>query len=98
MLMRSAGIISVVSLVACVSPAQQAGQQASGAAIHVRAGEPVAGDMQAMEAWWPVRFADENQCIIKGYQVGTDAFAQCVRTTIEQQRTPHRPDYFRSLD
>jgi len=74
MLMRLAGIISVVSLVACVSQAPQPGQQATGAAIH--AGEPIAGNLQAREAWWPVRFADQNQCRIEGFQEGTDAFAQ----------------------
>jgi hypothetical protein len=65
MLVRLASLISVVSLMACVSPAQQTRQQAAGAAMH--AGEPIAGDRQAREAWWPVRFADENQCIIQGY-------------------------------
>lgn len=48
MLIRLAGIISVVSLVACASPAQQMGQQAAGAAMH--AGEPIAGNLQTREA------------------------------------------------
>jgi hypothetical protein len=101
MLVRSAGIISVVSLVACVSPQQQARQQQARqqpAVGPIRAGEPVARNRQTVEAWWPVRFADENQCIIKGYLAGTDAFDQCLETAIEQQLRPHRPDYFRSLD
>jgi hypothetical protein len=96
MLVRSAGIISVVSLVACVSPQQQARQQP--AVGPIRAGEPVARNRQTVEAWRPVRFSDENQCIIKGYLAGTDAFDQCLETAIEQQLRPHRPDYFRSLD
>jgi hypothetical protein len=95
-LMRLASIISVFLLLACVSPVQEAGQNATSAAVH--AGEPIAGDTQAREAWWPVRFADENQCIIKGDEAGTDAFAQCVRTAIEQQNRPHRCTYCRSLD
>jgi hypothetical protein len=96
MLMRFVGIICMVSLVACASPQEQARQQPAAGAI--RAGEPVAGNRQALEAWWPVRFANENQCIVKGYQAGTDAFDQCVKTATEQQLTPHRPEYFRSLD
>jgi hypothetical protein len=96
MLMRVASIIPVFLLLACVAPAQQAGPQAASAAIH--AGEPIAGNAQARGAWWPIRFADENQCIIKGYQSGTDAFAQCVSTTMEQQNRPHRCTYCRSLD
>ena len=96
MLMRLAGVISVLSLMACVSPVPQPGQQAPGTALH--AGEPVAGDLQAREAWWPVRFADENQCRMQGFQEGTDTFAQCVSTTLAQQRAPHRCTYCRSLD
>lgn len=96
MLMRLAGIISVVSLVACVSPTPKAEQQMPGAAIH--AGEPIAGDLQAAGAWWPVRFADENQCRIEGFREGTGAFAQCVSATIARQRAPHRCTYCRSLD
>jgi hypothetical protein len=96
MLMRFASIISVLSLVACVLPAEEARQQSVPAAI--QAGEPIAGSQQAREAWWPVQFADENKCIIQGYQEGTDAFAQCVRITIEQQSQPHRCIYCRSLD
>jgi hypothetical protein len=45
-----------------------------------------------------LRSANENQCIINGYQAGTNAFDQCVKTAAEQQLKPHRPDYFRSLD
>jgi hypothetical protein len=96
MLMRLASVIPVFLLLSCVSPAQQAGQQAAAAAIH--AGEPIAGNAQAREALWSVRFADENQCTIKGYQAGTQAFVQCVRTTIEEQSRPHRCTYCRSLD
>jgi hypothetical protein len=96
MLMRLAGIISVVSLVACVSPAPQPGQQTVGAAVS--AGEPIAEDLQARDPWWQVRFADENQCRIQGFQEGTDALAQCVGTTIARQRAPHRCTYCRSLD
>jgi hypothetical protein len=96
MLTRFASIVSVLSLVACVSPQQQANQQP--AVGPIRAGEPVAGNRQAVEDWWPVRFAEENQCIIKGYPTGTDAFDQCVKTAMAQQLKPHRPDYFRSLD
>jgi hypothetical protein len=94
--MRFASVISLVSLVACASPAEQPRQQSAAGAM--QAGEPIAGSQQAREAWWPVRFADENQCIIQGYQEGTDAFAQCVRMTIEQQSKPHRCIYCRSLD
>jgi hypothetical protein len=96
MLMRFVGIIPVLSLVACVSPAEQVRQQSVPATM--RAGEPIAGSQQAREAWWPVQFADENKCIIQGYQERTDAFAQCVRMTIEQQSQPHRCIYCRSLD
>ena len=96
MLMRLAGVISVLSLMACVSPGPQPGQQASGAALH--AGEPVAGDLRAREAWWPVRFADENQCRMQGFQEGTDTFTQCVSTTLARQRAPHRCTYCRNLD
>jgi hypothetical protein len=63
-------------LVACVLPAEQARQQSAAGA--------------ACGASWRVRFADENRCIIKGYQDGTDAFPQCVRMTIDQQNRPHR--------
>ena len=103
MLMRLAGIISLLSLVACVAPGEQAGQRTGAAAIHpgaglLAAGEPVAGDQQAVAKWWPIRLADENQCIVEGYQQGTDAFAQCVRMMIDQQSRPHRPIYWRSLD
>ena len=96
MLMRFAGILSVVSLAACISPAPQPGQQAAGEAMH--AGEAIAGDPQARDPWWQVRFADENKCRIEGFQEGTDAFAQCVSTTIARQRSPHRCTYCRSLD
>jgi uncharacterized membrane protein len=70
--MRFASVISVLSLVACVSPAEQARRQAVASAQR--------------EAWWPIQFADENQCIIQGYQEGTDAFDQCVMMKIDQQR------------
>lgn len=96
MLMRWASTICVLSLVACVSPAEQARRQSLPAAM--QAGEPMAGSQQVRQAWWPVQFADENKCIIQGYQEGTGAFAQCVRTTIEQQSQPHRCIYCRSLD
>jgi hypothetical protein len=42
--------------------------------------------------------ADQNRCKIQGFQEGTDAFAQCVRMTIDQQRRPHRCTYCRSVD
>ena len=42
--------------------------------------------------------ADQNRCMIQGFQEGTDAFAQCVNTTIARQRQPHRCTYCRSLD
>jgi hypothetical protein len=42
--------------------------------------------------------ADQNRCMIQGFQEGTDAFAQCVRMTIYQQRRPHRCTYCRSVD
>jgi hypothetical protein len=42
--------------------------------------------------------ADQNRCMIQGFQEGTDAFAQCVRMTIDQQRRPHRCTYCRSVD
>jgi hypothetical protein len=92
MLMRLASIIPVFLLLACAAPAQQAGPQA------IHAAEPIAGNAQARGAGWPVRLADENQCIIKGHQAGTEAFAQCVSTTMEQQNRPHRCTYCRSLD
>jgi hypothetical protein len=79
MLMRFASTISVVSLVACVSPAQQAGQQAAARTAQIE-------------------FADQNKCRIQGFQEGTNAFDQCLRVTIEQQRRPHRCTYCRSLD
>jgi hypothetical protein len=94
--MRFASVMFIVSLVGCVSPAQQARQQAAAPAMHAE--EPIAGNLQAEKAWWPVRFADENKCIIQGYQRGTDAFAQCVSTTVARQREPHRCTYCRSLD
>jgi hypothetical protein len=97
-------IIPMFLVAACVSPREQAGPYAAAVAIHAGSagllapGEPIAGNQQAREAWWPVRFADENQCIMQGYREGTDAFAQCVRMTIDQQSRPHRPAYVRSLD
>ena len=42
--------------------------------------------------------ANQNRCMIQGFQEGTDAFAQCVRMTIDQQSKPHRCIYCRSLD
>jgi hypothetical protein len=97
-------IIPMVLVAACVSPGKQAGQPTAAVAIHtgsaglLRPGEPISGNPQAREAWWPIRFADQNQCIIQGYPEGTDAFAQCVRMTIDQQSKPHRCIYCRSLD
>jgi hypothetical protein len=83
MLVRLASIISVVSLMACVAPAEQARQQTAVASAH-----------EARS----IQFAAQNKCMIQGYQEGTDAFAQCVRTTMEQQSRPHRCTYCRSLD
>jgi hypothetical protein len=95
-----ARFIPMVLLAACVSPGEQAGQPTAAVAIHTGLGptEPIAGNPQAREAWWPIRFADENQCMIQGYQEGTGAFAQCVGVTIDQQNKPHRCIYCRSLD
>ena len=84
MFMRLACIIPVFLLLACVAPEEQATQQAAAAAAH--------------EAWWPVGFADQNRCMIRGFQEGTDAFAQCVRITTDQQHRPHRCTYCRSVD
>jgi hypothetical protein len=84
MLMRLAFVMPVCLLLACVSPEEQARQEAAAAA--------------AREAWWPIRFADQNQCMIQGFQEGTDAFAHCVRMTMDRQRTPRRCTYCRSLD
>jgi hypothetical protein len=42
--------------------------------------------------------ADQNRCMIQGFEVGTDAFAQCVRVAIDQQHRPHRCTYCRSVD
>jgi hypothetical protein len=61
-------------------------------------GEPIADDLQARDPWWQVRFADEHQCRIQGFQEDTDAFAQCVSATMARQRAPHRCTYCRSLD
>jgi hypothetical protein len=83
MLARLASIISVVSVMACVAPAEQVRQQAAAASAH-----------EARS----VQFAAQNKCMIQGFQEGTDAFAQCVMTTIDQQRRPHRCTYCRSLD
>jgi hypothetical protein len=96
MLMRFASIISVVSSVACVSPVQQAKQQPTVVAMH--AGQPIAGNPQALAAWWPIQFADQNKCAIQRFQPGTDAFAHCVRMTMNRQSTPHRCTCCRSLD
>lgn len=97
-------IIPMVLLAACASPAEQPGQHTAAVVIHpgsaglLAAGEPVAGNPQAVEKWWPIRFADENKCIIQSYQEGTDAFTQCVSMAIDRQSRPHRPAYVRSLD
>jgi hypothetical protein len=79
MVMRLACIIPVFLLLACVSPEEQARQQAAVGAAQIL-------------------FADQNKCRIQGFQEGTDAFDQCVRMTIEQQRRPHRCTYCRSVD
>jgi len=78
MIIRLACFIPVFLLLACVSPEEQARQQAAAAAA--------------------IRFTDENRCRIQGFQEGSDAFAQCVRMTIDQQSRPHRCTYCRSLD
>jgi hypothetical protein len=102
--MALACIVPIFLVAACVSRGKQAGQHPAALAMHAGSagllapGEPIAGNPQAQEAWWPIRFADENQCIIQGFQEGTDAFAQCVRMTADQQSRPHRPAYVRSLD
>jgi hypothetical protein len=96
MLMRFASVISVVSLMACLSPTEQAKEQSATSVVH--AGELSAGHSQTLTASWSTQFADQNKCAIQGFQPGTDAFAQCVRTTIEQQSRPHRCTYCRSLD
>ena len=46
----------------------------------------------------PFKFAVQNRCRIQGFQEGTDAFGQCVRMAIDQQRRPHRCSYCRSVD
>jgi hypothetical protein len=84
MLMRLAWIFPMFLLLACVSPEEQARQQAAAAA--------------AREAWWPIGFADQNRCLVQGFQEETDAFAQCVRITTDRQRRPHRCTYCRSVD
>jgi hypothetical protein len=50
------------------------------------------------QAWGPIEFADQNRCSIQGFQEGTDAFAQCVRMTIDRLRRLHRCTYCRSVD
>ena len=82
MLRRLTYIMPLFLLLACASPEEQARQQAAAAA----------------KAWGPIEFADQNRCRIQGFQEGTDAFAQCVSTTIARQRAPHRCTYCRSLD
>lgn len=52
----------------------------------------------AAVAGGPIKFADQNRCRIQGFREGTDAFAQCVRMTIDQQHRPHRCTYCRSVD
>jgi hypothetical protein len=84
MLTRLACTIPVFLLLACATPEERAEQEAAAAAAH--------------ESWWPIRFADQNRCIIQGFQQGTDAFAQCVEMTIDRQRRPHRCTYCRSVD
>jgi hypothetical protein len=79
MLMRLACIAPVFLLLSCVSPEEQARQQAAARAAQIE-------------------FADQNKCRIQRFQEGTDAFAQCVRETMEQQSRPHRCIYCRSLD
>jgi uncharacterized membrane protein len=69
--LRLANVISLVSLMACASPAEQAKQQAAA---------PVAQEVSR-----PIQFAAQNKCAIQGLQPGTDTFAQCVRTTVERQ-------------
>lgn len=76
MLVRLIWIMPVFLLVACVSPQEQAKQQAELTAERA--------------AWWPSRLADENQCRLQGLQDGTDAFAQCVTARIDAQNQPHR--------
>jgi hypothetical protein len=84
MVMRLACIISMVSLMACVSPPEQTRQQVAASA--------------ARQAWWPIQLADQNKRAIESFQPSTDAYAQCVRTTIERQHQPHRCTYCRSVD
>ena len=71
-------------LLACASPEEPARQQAAAAA--------------PQEVWRPIASVDQNRCRIQGFQEGTDAFARCVRMTIDQQRRPHRCTYCRSVD
>ena len=82
MLKRFAYIVPLFLLLACASPEERARLQTAAAA----------------EAWGPTQFADQNRCRIQGFQEGTDAFAQCVRMTIDQPRRPHRCTYCRSVD
>ena len=76
MFLVAATLAPVFLLLGCTSPDEQAREQAAVAAERV--------------AWWPTQLADENKCMIQGFQEGTDAFAQCVTTTIDQQSRPHR--------
>ena len=82
MLRRLTYIMPLFLLLACASPEQQTRLQAAAEA----------------EAWGPIKFADQNRCRIQGFREGTDAFAQCVSITIDQQRKPHRCTYCRSVD
>ena len=82
MFRRLTYIMPLFLLLACASPEEQTSQQAAAAA----------------KAWGPIELADRNRCSIRGFQEGTDAFAQCVRMTIDQQRRPHRCTYCRSVD
>ena len=76
MLIRLTCVMPMILLVACVSPEEQAKQQAALTAERA--------------AWWPTQLADENQCRIQGFEEGTDAFAQCVTTRVDEQNRPHR--------
>ena len=69
MLMRLVCIAQMFLLLACVSPREQARQEATAATGHDAS----------------IQFAAENRCQILGFQQRTDAFAQCVTATIDQQ-------------
>ena len=84
MLMRLAYMTPMLLFLACASPEEQAREHAAAAVDS--------------NDWWPIKFADQNKCAIQGFQEGTEAFAQCVSTTLARQRAPHRCTYCRSLD